>query len=99
MWQKKTLTRGHIVVEGFSLGKFNVSLDCFCSRPMGTLVDSIWGNPNVKSTGNGVRCHEGKSPHHPLTKVPLLMGDLGPCLIHSCFGPPKSTSQMASQLV
>jgi len=39
-------TRGRIAGY-FSLGQFNVTLDYFCGRPNGTLVDSIRGNPDV----------------------------------------------------
>jgi len=34
-------------VGGFSLGKFNVTLDYFCGRPIVTLVDGMRGNPAV----------------------------------------------------
>jgi len=27
-------------------GKFNATLDCFCGWPVGTLVDSMQGNPD-----------------------------------------------------
>jgi len=29
----------------FSSGKFNTTFDCFCGRPIGTLVDSMLGTP------------------------------------------------------
>ena len=40
------LTRGCIAGD-FSLGKFNVTLDCFCCWPIGTTVDSMRENPDV----------------------------------------------------
>jgi len=30
----------------WSKGKFNATLDCFCGWPVGTLVDSMQGNPD-----------------------------------------------------
>jgi len=43
----------------FSLGKFIVTLDCFCGQSTGTLVNSMAGNRDVMSTGN-IAC--GKIP-------------------------------------
>jgi len=40
------LTRGRIA-RGCFIGKFNLMLDCFCGRPIRTLVDSIEGNVDV----------------------------------------------------
>jgi len=37
---QRILTRPHRRVD-FSLGKFNVTLSCFCSWPIGTLVNSM----------------------------------------------------------
>ena len=45
-----------------SLGKPNVTPDCFCGQPIGTLVDSMRGNPEVILPHNG----------------PLRLGDLDP---------------------
>ena len=33
----------------FSLSKFNVRLNCFCGWPVGTLGDSMQGNPDVRA--------------------------------------------------
>jgi len=35
------------IEKDFSLGNFNVTLDCFWRWPIGTLVDSTRGNPYV----------------------------------------------------
>jgi len=35
------------IEKDFSLGKFNVTLDCFWRWPIGTLVDSMRGNPYI----------------------------------------------------
>jgi len=34
---QRILTRGRIAGRGFFIGKFNVTLDCFCGRPIGIL--------------------------------------------------------------
>jgi len=54
----------------FSSRKFNVTLDCFCSQPIRMLVASMWGNPDVRATGNSARRHAGKSRRHPLQECP-----------------------------
>jgi len=43
---QRILTRGRIAGR-FSLEKFNMTLECFCGRPIGTLVDSKRENPDV----------------------------------------------------
>ena len=53
-----------------SLEKFNVIPNCFCDRPIGTLVDSMWGNSDVRATGNGARRCAGKSRRHLPQKRP-----------------------------
>jgi len=80
----------------FSLGKFNVTHNCLCGRPIRMLVDSRWGNPNVRTTGNGAWWRADKSRCNPLSKVPLLWADLNPHLTHSSSGPSDSISQTAS---
>ena len=59
------------------MGKFNVTLECLCRWATGTMVDSMWGNPDVGATGDGAQ--------HSV----LPMGDLDPHLIHSSLGPPE----------
>jgi len=34
------------IAGGFSLGKFNLTVDCFCGQPIGTVVDSMRANPD-----------------------------------------------------
>jgi len=51
-WSRNIVMRSRIAGD-FSLGKLNVTLDCFCGRLVGTLVDSMRGSPNVRVTGNG----------------------------------------------
>jgi len=55
----------------FSSGKFNATLDCFCSQPVGMLFDSMQGNPDVKATGNGTQWHAEKSWRRHSSKLPL----------------------------
>jgi len=43
-----------------------MTLDCLCRWATGTMVDSMWGNPDVGATGDGVQ--------HSV----LPMGDLDP---------------------
>jgi len=43
---QRILTRGRIARD-FSLGRFNVTLDCFCGRSIGTLVNSMQEYPDV----------------------------------------------------
>jgi len=43
----------------FSVGKFNMTLDCFCGRPIGTLIDSmLWeiptSSPSKSPLGMGI---------------------------------------------
>jgi len=55
----------------FSWEKFNVTLDCFRGRLIGTLVDSIRGNPDVRPLRTmlgGVR--ENLATSLPLKNVP-----------------------------
>ena len=89
-------TRGGFFTGDFLLGKFNVTLDCFYGRPVGMLVDSMQGNPDVRVTGNSSWQRAGKSWHHPHSKVPLPMRDLDPIkYIVPCANPspcPKSIS-------
>jgi len=54
------MTTGRTAGEDFSLGKFNVTLDCFCGQPIGMLVDSMWANPDIRATWKGGRQREGK---------------------------------------
>jgi len=42
---------GHLAVNQ----KLNVILDSFYGQPIGTLVDSTQGNPDVRATGNGAQ--------------------------------------------
>jgi len=62
---RRILSRGCIVGD-FSLGKFNVTLDCFCSWPVGMLINSMWGNPNFRVIGNDARWCVGNSRRYAL---------------------------------
>ena len=53
------------------MGKFNVTLDCFCVRPIGKLVDSTRGNPDVRATGNGAYYGLGIKTHFT-TRSPAI---------------------------
>ena len=64
-------------------GKHNVTLDCFRIRPIGMVVNSMPGNPDVI----------------PPQKCPILWAESGSHLILSSLGPPNSTPQMPSRLV
>jgi len=75
----------------FSSGKFNVTLECFYSQPTGTLVDSMWYDSYVRATVSGV----WENPDVIPLKCAHSCGDLD---LHS-FGPPETTSQMASRSV
>ena len=92
---QRILTRGRIA-GNFSLGQFNVAVDCFCRRSTGTLIDSMRGNRDVSFTGNGAQWLAEKSRRHPLQNCPLLGGS-GPRLTRASLGPPKSTSWTASR--
>jgi len=59
-----------------------MKLDCFSGRPIGTLVDTMRGNPNARATGNGARRCAGKSRRHSAQEFPFPW-DLNPHLIHS----------------
>jgi len=48
---KKIWDRLHHRKE-YSLGKFNVTFDCVCSQPIGMLVNSTWGNSDIRATKN-----------------------------------------------
>jgi len=77
----------------FALGKFNGTFDCFGIQPIGTLVDSMRGNPDVRATGNSVWRHV-KNPYVISTqKCSFLQGIWTPHLIHSSSGLPESTSK------
>jgi len=65
------------------LEKFNVTLYCFCGRPIGMLVESMQGNPSIMATGYGARQGVGKSRHYPPSS-------------HSSLRPPKYTSKTTS---
>jgi len=61
----------------FSLGKFNVTFDCFCGLPVGTLVDSTGGVSTSGPPGTvfgGVRVNLDVIP---LRSAPIG-GDLDP---------------------
>jgi len=73
--------------EDFSFRNFNVTIDCFYSWPIGTVVDSMPGNPDIRATRNGAQQHMGKSRDVIRLKVPLPVGDLDCHLIHSSFSP------------
>ena len=74
-WSEFVDERPHDRVS-FSLGKFNVSLNCFCGRPVRMLVDSMRGNPDIMATGNGAQGRAGKSGRHPFSNVPLPVGSV-----------------------
>jgi len=59
---ERVFTRGHIV-WGFSLGKFSVTLDCFCRWPVGMLIDIMQGNPDIRATGNGAQLRADGAQH------------------------------------
>jgi len=59
----------------FSLGKFNVKLDCFCGVLIRMLVDSMQRNPDARATGNGAWRRAEKSRCHPPQESPSR-GDL-----------------------
>jgi len=96
---------GHVLDRAsqgdLSLDKFNVTLDCFCGWPNGTLVDCTRRNPDVRPTGNGARRRAGKSQGHPLKSAAFPVGiwTPGPHLIHSSLGTSENTSQTASRSV
>jgi len=73
LWWEAALHRGT-----FSFEKFNVTLDCFCGRPIRMLVNSMWGISDVRETGNSALWHAGKSWRHPPSKVTLPVGNLDP---------------------
>jgi len=50
---QRILRRGRIAGKISSLGKFNVTLDYFCGWPIGMLVNSMRGNPDVRATSDG----------------------------------------------
>jgi len=70
----------------FSLGKFYLTLCCFCDRPVGMLVDSMRENIDVRATGNGACRHVGKSRRY-LVKIAASYEGSGPHLIHGSLGP------------
>ena len=80
------------------MAKFNVALGYFCGRPIGTLVDSMRKNPDVRATGDAVLGSVQQNPDVDPSKVSLPMWHLGPNLSRSSFGPPESTTQTASRL-
>jgi len=81
---QRILSRGHIAGEIFLLGKFNMTLDCFCGRPFGTLVDSTacGGIPTSGPLGT-VLCGVWENPDVTPSKVPLPLGKQTP----SSLGP------------
>jgi len=83
----------------FSLGKCDVTLECFYSRPVWMLVDSMQANPNIGPTGNGSGQRAGKILTSSLLKNAPSLGGSGSHLIHSSLGPPNSMSQMVSRSV
>jgi len=101
----KIITSGQILLttatlqEDFSSGKFNVRLNFFCRQPNRMIVDSMWGNHNVRTTGNR-KVHGGmrENPDVIPSKVPLPVV-IWTHLINSALGTRKSTSQMACRLV
>jgi len=70
----RILTTGRITDGIFVVGKVycNVTLDCFCSQPIGALVGSMWGNPNIRTIRCSAACR--KIPTSFPSKVPLLSG-------------------------
>jgi len=81
-----------------SLGKFNVTLDSFCDRPIGMLVDNIWEIPTSGPLETVLGSVWKKSQHHPTQKCFLMVGS-GPQLIHSFLGKPKYTQRTESHAV
>jgi len=72
---------GHIA-GGFSFGKFNVTVNCLCCQPLQMLFDSLWGNPDVRATGNHAQHHVGKSKRHSPLKCPCRLGVWTPSCVH-----------------
>jgi len=68
-WSKNSHDSPHNM-EDFSLGKFNVTLNCFCGWPIGMLANTMWGNSNVRVIGNGAWWEAGNFRHHPLKSAP-----------------------------
>ena len=60
------------------MGKCNVTLNCFFGQPVGTLVDSMWGNPNVMASMNGAGQRVGKSRRDFPQKCPSPWGSTPP---------------------
>jgi len=55
----------------------------------------MWGNPDIRATGNRAQRHAGKYRRHPPQNC-ALNGDLDHYLIHGSLGPSESTSRTAS---
>jgi len=72
----------------FSLEIFNATLDCFCSRPFGTLVDSMLRNLDVRAARNGAWRRTGKSRRHLPQKCSFPLSDLilAPTRVHISNG-------------
>ena len=71
MWSKTFDKRPHRR-GNFSLRKFNVALNSFCGQSIGILVNNTWGNPNVRTTGNGAWWHAENPDIIPSQKCPFL---------------------------
>jgi len=96
-WSKNFDERPHCRSD-FLLERFNVTLNCFCSRPVWTLVSGMQQNPDVKPAENSARWRVWKSGHHPLKSAPAHGGSRpSPHLMLSSLVPPESTTQTASQ--
>jgi len=64
--------------EDFSLGKFSVTLDCVCGWPVGTLVDSMQGNPDVGPLGMVLGSMQENPDVISPQKCPFLWGIWSP---------------------
>ena len=100
IWQKGRIAAAH--------GRFNGirQLAPVCTPPNACFPGPTWVlNPNGISIGSAVfacTAHRWVSPYFTMccpspSKLPILMGDLDPHLIHGSLGPPESSTQTASQ--
>jgi len=79
---QRILTKGDMQRD-CSLGKYNVTLDCFCGWPVAMRVNSMRGNPDVGPLGIGLGQRAGKYRHHAPQKCPFPMEVPDPYLMHS----------------
>ena len=85
------------ITGDFSLGKFNVTLDCFCGRSVGMLIHGMWKIPTSRPLGTVLGSMWVSSNVIRLMSLPVKESE--PYLIRSCLCPPESAFQMVSRLV